>query len=192
VPVQADSGGRVSELTLLILRLGFLIALWVFVFFVVYAVRSDLFGPRVRRLPTAPSGSQATSSSNAANAFLTSATPRIPAAETDIITSLATSTPGSDSPLRLVIISGDKTGQSLALTEDSVTIGRSSDSSVVIKDDYTSTHHARLEIRGGTWVLRDLDSTNGTLLGGVKVTSPTPVPLNTPITIGSTSFEVRR
>jgi hypothetical protein len=192
VPVQPDSGGRVSELTLLILRLGFLIALWVFVFFVVYAVRSDLFGSRVRRLPTAPSGSQTTSSSNAANAFLTSATPRIPAAETDIITSLATSTPGSDSPLRLVIISGDKTGQSLALTEDSVTIGRSSDSSVVIKDDYTSTHHARLEIRGGTWVLRDLDSTNGTLLGGVKVTSPTPVPLNTPITIGSTSFEVRR
>ena len=192
VPIGADSGARVSELTLLILRLGFLVALWVFVFFVVYAVRSDLFGQRVRRLPTQAPGNQAVGSASAANAFLTSATPRIPAAETDIITSLATSTPGSDSPLRLVIISGEKTGQSLALTGDSITIGRSSDSSVVIKDDYTSTHHARLEIRGDTWVLRDLDSTNGTLLGGVRVTSPTPVPLNTPITIGATSFEVRR
>jgi hypothetical protein len=191
VLVPPDSGGRVSELTLLILRLGFLIALWVFVFFVVYAVRSDLFGPRVRRLPTQPSGSQATSSGNAANAFLTSATPRIQVAETDLITSLATSS-ATEFPLRLVIVSGDKTGQDLPLTGDTITIGRSSDSSLVIKDDYTSTHHARLEVRGGSWVLRDLDSTNGTLLGGVKVTSPTPIPLNTPITIGSTSFEVRR
>ncbi|MBK5237839.1 MAG: FHA domain-containing protein [Actinomycetales bacterium] len=180
-----------SELTLLILRISFLIALWVFVFFVVYAVRSDLFGQRVRRLPSQGSDRQGASSASAANAFLTSATPRIPAAETDIITSLA-STSGSDSPLRLVIVSGDKAGQELPLTGDPITIGRSSDSSLVIKDDYTSTHHARLEIRGGTWILRDLDSTNGTLLGGVRVTSPTPVPLNIPITIGATSFEVRR
>jgi hypothetical protein len=172
----------VSELTLLILRIGFLIALWVFVFYVVYAVRSDLFGQRVRRLP-APS--------SAANAFLTAAVPRIPAAPTNVIAALATPTPG-ESPLRLVIVAGDKTGQELPLSGDTVTIGRSSDSSLVIKDDYTSTHHARLEIRGGTWVLRDLDSTNGTLLAGERVTSPTPVPLNTPITIGTTSFEVRR
>jgi len=178
----------VSELTLLILRLGFLIALWVFVFFIVYAVRSDLFGQRVRRLPAQPATG---ASSSSANAFLTSATPRIAAAPTDVITTLATPTPGG-SPLRLVIVSGDKTGQELPLSGDTVTIGRSSDSSLVIKDDYTSTHHARLEIRGGTWVLRDLDSTNGTLLAGSPVTSPTPVPLNTPITIGATSFEVRR
>ena len=180
-----------SELTLLILRLGFLIALWVFVFFIVYAVRSDLFGQRVRRLPAPPVGSQAGASANVNNAFLTSATPRVAAAPTDVITALATPTPGG-SPMRLVITSGDKAGQELPLSGDTVTIGRSSDSSLVIKDDYTSTHHARLEIRGGTWVLRDLDSTNGTLLAGAPVTSPTPVPLNTPITIGATSFEVRR
>lgn len=171
-----------SELTLLILRIGFLIALWIFVFFIVYAVRSDLFGQRVRRLPATPS---------VANAFLTAAVPRSPAAPTNVIAVLATTNPG-DAPLRLVIVAGDKTGQELPLSGDTVTIGRSSDSSLVIKDDYTSTHHARLEIRGGTWVLRDLDSTNGTLLAGERVTSPTPIPLNTPITIGTTSFEVRR
>lgn len=188
--MPVDSGGRVSELTLLILRLGFLIALWVFVFFIVYAVRSDLFGQRVRRLPAEPAAGAR--SSSAASAFLTSATPRIAvAAATDIITALATPTPGG-SPLRLVIVSGDKAGQELPLSGDTVTIGRSSDSSLVIKDDYTSTHHARLEMRGGTWILRDLDSTNGTLLAGAPVTSPTPLPLNTPITIGATSFEVRR
>ena len=40
-----------SELTLLVLRVAFLLLLWVFVFAVVYALRSDLFGGRVRRVP---------------------------------------------------------------------------------------------------------------------------------------------
>ncbi|NUT58790.1 MAG: FHA domain-containing protein, partial [Agromyces sp.] len=36
-----------SELTLLVLQLGFLVLLWVFVFAIVYSLRSDLFGQRV-------------------------------------------------------------------------------------------------------------------------------------------------
>ena len=40
-----------SELTLLILRLAFLAVLWAFVFAIVYALRSDLFGQKVRKLP---------------------------------------------------------------------------------------------------------------------------------------------
>ena len=35
-----------SELTLLVLRLAFLAALWIFVFSVIYSLRSDLFGTR--------------------------------------------------------------------------------------------------------------------------------------------------
>ena len=50
-----------SELTLLVLQLGFLLLLWVFVFAIVYALRSDLFGQRVRKLqPEAASQSPAT------------------------------------------------------------------------------------------------------------------------------------
>jgi pSer/pThr/pTyr-binding forkhead associated (FHA) protein len=73
-----------------------------------------------------------------------------------------------------------------------LTIGRSTDSSVVIRDDYTSTHHARLMVWNEEWMLQDLDSTNGTFLDGKRVTSPVNVPLNTPIKIGATSFELRR
>ncbi len=190
-----------ADLTLLILRIAFLIALWLFVFFVVYAVRSDLFGQRVRRLPAQTAASTPRLPvPNAESAFLASATPRSRAAETEVISGLpsrASATPSlspaDDSlPFRLVITSGDKAGQQLILTGDAITIGRSSDSSLVIKDDYTSTHHARLELRAGSWILRDLDSTNGTLLAGSRVQAPTPVPLNTPITIGATTFEVRR
>lgn len=194
-------GVRVNaDLTLLILRVAFLLALWVFVFFVVYSVRSDLFGQRVRRLPAQNAASTPRAAPpSAESAFVTSATPRSQAAETEVITGLpprvhAPPSPAAagDKPLRLVITSGDTAGQELLLTGDIITIGRSSDSSLVIKDDYTSTHHARLELRAGNWILRDLDSTNGTLLAGSRVKTPTPVPLNTPITIGATSFEVRR
>jgi pSer/pThr/pTyr-binding forkhead associated (FHA) protein len=41
-------------------------------------------------------------------------------------------------------------------------------------------------------MIQDLDSTNGTFLGGTRVTVPTQVPLNTPIKIGTTTFELRR
>jgi len=62
----------------------------------------------------------------------------------------------------------------------------------VIRDDYTSTHHARLMLWNDQWVVQDLDSTNGTFLDGVRVTLPTPVPPNVPVTIGTTTFELRR
>nr|MDQ2699000.1 FHA domain-containing protein [Actinomycetota bacterium] len=51
-----------SELTLLVLQLGFLLLLWVFVFAIVYSLRSDLFGQRVRKLqPDTSAGAPAAS-----------------------------------------------------------------------------------------------------------------------------------
>jgi pSer/pThr/pTyr-binding forkhead associated (FHA) protein len=78
------------------------------------------------------------------------------------------------------------------LPSEQLTIGRSSESGLVIRDDYTSTHHARLMLWNDQWVVQDLDSTNGTFLGGSRVMLPTPVPPGTPVTIGTTSFELRR
>ncbi len=62
----------------------------------------------------------------------------------------------------------------------------------MIRDDYTSTHHARLMLWNDQWVVQDLDSTNGTFLDGARVTLPTPVPPGVPVTIGTTTFELRR
>ena len=176
-----------SELTLLVLRIGFLIALWVFVFFVVYAVRSDLFGQRVRRLPSAAPVAPTSAPAAASSAFLTTAQPTI-APATERLDLAAT----GSTPLRLVITSGALAGQELPLGIEDLTIGRSPDSSLVIQDDYTSTHHARLELRHGTWMLHDLESTNGTTMNGVAVHDAVPIVLDTPIAIGGTTFEVRR
>ncbi len=170
-----------SELTLLLLRIGFLILLWAFVFAIVYALRSDLFGTKVRRMP-APAAASAASSAFATPAAAPAATPASPAAPT---------APG-ETARRLVITSGAKEGLELPLEGEQLTIGRSADSGLVIRDDYTSTHHARLMLWDGTWMLQDLDSTNGTFLKGKKVGAPTAVPLNTPVSIGTTTFELRR
>jgi len=99
---------------------------------------------------------------------------------------------GSRDARRLVITSGAKAGLEIDLPEEQLTIGRSSESALVIREDYASTHHARLLLWADGWVIQDLDSTNGTYLDGVRVTLPTQVPLNTPIKIGTTSFELRR
>ena len=175
-----------SELALLLLRFGFLLLLWAFVFAVVYALRSDLFGQRVRRMPqeSRPAPSPVFPTARPA------ASPPSPV--------MATLQPRSSVPAttstahRLVITSGAKAGIELPLGTEPLTIGRSSESSVVIRDEYTSTHHARLLLWDDEWVLQDLDSTNGTFLDGARVTLPTKVPLNAPIKIGATSFELRR
>lgn len=170
-----------SELTLLLLRIGFLILMWAFVFSIVYALRSDLFGTKVRRLPAA--GAPASVDPGAAFA-----TPTASAAPTSPVAA-----PDPEAPARrLVITSGAKEGLELPLEGDQLTIGRSSDAGLVIRDDYTSTNHARLSLTAGVWSITDLGSTNGTFLKGRKVTRPTPVPLNTPVSIGTTTFELRR
>lgn len=166
-----------SALTLLLLKFGFLLLLWAFIFAVVYALRSDLFGERARRLPE-PKQAPA----------MAEAAPRPVASVPSGTAPAATSATAS----RLVITSGSKEGLELPLGSEPLTIGRSSESGLVIRDDYTSTHHARLMLWGDEWVVQDLDSTNGTFLNGKRVSAPTPVPLNTPIKIGTTSFELRR
>ena len=167
-----------GELTLLVLRIAFLGILWAFVFAIVYALRSDLFGQKARKMP-AQAAAQAAAVAPAAAAAASR-----PAAA-------AQGSPGAIAK-RLVITSGAKEGLELDLPSEVLTIGRSGESGLVIRDDYTSTHHARLLLWKEGWVIQELDSTNGTYLAGQRVTTPVLVPLNTPVKIGTTSFELRR
>jgi hypothetical protein len=172
-----------SELTLLALRFGFLAVLWLFVFAIVFALRSDLFGQRARKLPVDQQPGQMAAAPAAPPA---PAAPRAPAAP------VAAAGDGDSAARRLVITKGAKAGLEMPLSDGPLTIGRSQESNLVIRDDYTSTHHARLMLWNGRWVIQDLDSTNGTFLAGERVTVPTPVPVGSTVTIGQTSFELRR
>ena len=191
-----------SELTLLVLRFGFLLLLWLFVFGIIYALRTDLFGQRVRKLPEpqAPASPFPAAAPAPAAAAAAGAGPTAPVMQHAPVSSLPsganTVSGGSNASVqtarRLVLTSGPRAGTELALGRDPITIGRSSESGLVIRDDYTSTHHARLLLWNDEWMIQDLDSTNGTFLDGRRVTVPTQVPLDTPIKIGTTTFELRR
>ncbi|WP_217177002.1 FHA domain-containing protein [Streptomyces sp. AC495_CC817] len=167
------------ELTLLLMRFGFLLLMWFFVFAVVYSLRADLFGVKVRKLP-------------ADQAAQPAAAPAAPASKP------ASAKPASTGPAtiatakRLVITSGPKAGLEIPLGTEPLSIGRSSESALVIRDDYTSSHHARLLLRGDTWAIQDLDSTNGTYVAGRRVTGgAVGLALGTPVKVGATTFELR-
>ena len=162
-----------SDLMLLLLRVGFLVMLWFFVFGVVYSLRADLFGVRVRKMPAAEAAAAPVASAPAHAPRPTGA--------------------AAKAPTRLVITSGPKVGLEVPLgTADSMSIGRSSESGLVIRDDYTSSHHARLVLWGEQWMVQDLDSTNGTWHDGERVASPVPVIVGAPIKVGATTFELRK
>lgn len=164
-----------SELTLMILRIGFLLLLWLFIFAIVYALRSDLFGVPVRKLPN-DSRPGARSPANTPAATPPAPTPA--AAPTE--------------PARsLIITTGNAAGTTLTLDDDIITIGRSNDSTLVIVDEYTSTYHAKLARNGERWMLTDLDSTNGTKVNGSRIKGTVLLPVGTPVTIGTTTFELR-
>jgi hypothetical protein len=170
-----------SELTLLVLRVAFLLLLWVFVFAVVYSLRSDLFGGRVRRVP------QESMPAAPAPASAPPAVQSLPSPPTPGSGAFVPHGPAS----KLVITSGGKTGLEIPLGTEPLMIGRASDAGLQIRDDYTSTHHARLLLWGSDWVIQDLDSTNGTFVDGVRIDSPTQVPVGVPVKVGATTFELR-
>lgn len=185
-----------GELTLLILRLAFLALLWLFVFGIVYALRSDLFGQRVRKMTPEQAPSPAASPFQAAPHSPTPSRQSPPISTlpggANTAQPMGTAKATTSSASRLVITSGSKAGEEMRLNPEPLTIGRSSESGLMIRDDYTSTHHARLLLWNDEWMIQDLDSTNGTFLDGKRVNVPTQVLLNTPIRIGATSFELRR
>jgi hypothetical protein len=69
-----------------------------------------------------------------------------------------------------------------------VVIGRSRQSDVVVDDPNVSRQHAEIRPRGGSWVLTDLGSTNGSVLNGRRIDSPEVLKPGDRIEIGTSSM----
>ncbi len=76
---------------------------------------------------------------------------------------------GSGFAALLTFESGPFAGRIVALPNQMVTIGRAPDNDVVVGDPATSGHHGRIDVRGGSFWISDLGSTNGTLVNGEPV-----------------------
>lgn len=159
-----------SEITVTLLRFAFLALLWLFVFMVMAASRRDLgIGRNLRAVRSADAGAQAGA----------------PA---------ATSTPVAPPPARasqLVITDGAQAGAVMRLGDQPITIGRANDIEVSLEDDYASGHHARLFPQGSRWFLEDLGSTNGTFVGGTRLTRATVLEVGSDFRVGRTTMQLR-
>ncbi|OEJ95391.1 FHA domain-containing protein FhaB/FipA [Streptomyces thermolilacinus] len=163
-----------SELTLTVMRLGFLAVLWLFVIVAVQVIRSDLFGTRVTQR-----GSRREAARPQQGGRQGAAPPQ--------------QRQRCGAPTKLVVSEGTLTGTTVALQGQTITLGRAHDSTIVLDDDYASSRHARIyPDRDGQWIVEDLGSTNGTYLDRTRLTTPTPIPLGAPIRIGKTVIELRK
>ena len=150
-------------------RFGFLVLLWLFVFAAARTVTRDLMAQR-RPVPAGGPG---------------------PAGPVSAPPAPGRSAKAAQAAQWLVVTSGELAGRRFVLSGQPISIGRAPDSTIVIRDDFASSRHARIVPRDGQWMVEDLGSTNGTYLGRARVTQPTPLPLGVPIRIGRSSFELR-
>ncbi|WP_448320667.1 FHA domain-containing protein FhaB/FipA [Streptomyces sp. CO7] len=173
-----------SELTLTVMRLGFLAVLWLFVIVAVQVIRSDLFGVRVTQRGARREAGRAAAERPGRQAAAPQPQGRQAASG---------GRRGRNTPTKLVVTEGTLTGTTVALQGQTITLGRAHDSTIVLDDDYASSRHARIyPDRDGQWIVEDLGSTNGTFMNRNRLTAPVPIPLGAPIRIGKTVIELRK
>jgi pSer/pThr/pTyr-binding forkhead associated (FHA) protein len=86
----------------------------------------------------------------------------------------------------------DASGQPYPVHTGSVTrIGRALDNEIVVSHSSVSRHHASIENSNGAFVVRDLNSQNGTFVGNRRVTEPTRVSDGEIIRVGDAQFTFR-
>ena len=172
-----------SQLSITLLRLGFLVLLWAMVLVAIGVLRSDLYGTRVtsrgrglRRRDRSDARAQK------AAAPSRSATGVRPG-------SISTHAPAV---AHLAITSGPLKGTTVPLGHTPVLIGRAATCTIVIEDDYLSARHCRVFPEHDQWFVEDLGSTNGTFLGNQRVEDPVPLQPGERVRIGATTLEVRQ
>ena len=157
-----------SELTLTLIKLGFLAVLWLFVLSAVSVIRSDIFGTKA---PAAPRPAK-----NKQKAPAKAKSRKAPRGV----------------PTKLQVVSGPNAGQSVPLGDKPILLGRGTDAAIRLDDDYVSTRHARFATNGEQWFVEDLGSTNGTYLGSQRITSPVPIGLGIAVRLGKTIVELQK
>ncbi len=156
-----------SELTLTLIKVGFLALLWMFVLSSVSVIKSDMYGERVDPQRAAATPKQAKPSKRSAKKK-------------------------RGAPSQLVISEGANAGVSVPLEGAPILLGRGADATIRLDDDYVSTRHARFVPHGDDWYIEDLGSTNGTYIGSQRITTPMMVAIGVQVRVGKTIAELKK
>ncbi len=85
----------------------------------------------------------------------------------------------------LYVLQGPDKGRTLKIGDEAVLIGRGSDQ-VPLTDQTVSRRHAELKPENGSWILRDLNSANGTYVNGNRIQEPVKLKHGDQVKLGST------
>jgi hypothetical protein len=198
-----------GELSVSLLRLGYLLGLWLFVLAALATLRRDIYGTTIRRRDpaarrsgkrrgrvTVPSslstvavgGPAAAKPSTMPPAAGTASHGKAGTPRVGIVSAAQEAHPGA--PTKLVVKSGPLRGTTLPLARSAIVIGRSSSANLVLDDDFASARHAQIVLRMGSWVIEDLGSTNGTFVDRHKIAGTKELDVGATIRIGNTTLEV--
>ena len=155
------------EEALLLLKIGFLVLLYLFIWRIVRAASRDLRTPQ-ESFVLAPQRAAGPPSAPLA--------PRLPTG-------------------RLVVVASPvlEEGRVEELNSAPVTVGRGSHNDLALEgDEYASARHARFEPRrDGVWIV-DMGSTNGTFLNGVRLEEPRRLEPGDVVRVGETDLRYDR
>ena len=169
-----------GQLSLTVVRLGFLVLLWSLVLGAIAVLRADIYGTRVLQRGRGLVPRRRASRPQATPARTT----------TGVHSRGRRSAPAADS-LHLTVTQGPLEGTTIPLGSAPVTIGRAPTSTLVIDDDFCSARHARVYREEGTLWIEDLGSTNGTFIDGARLYERVEARVGTRIRLGATEVEVR-
>src|SRR6187551_1288676 len=93
---------------------------------------------------------------------------------------------------KLTITRPDGPTETRAFLPGAYVIGRSPDSDIHIETPLISRSHARLTINERECVIEDLGSSNGTFVGGEKITAVTILKLDSKVKLGPVTLEINR
>lgn len=164
-----------SELVLTVLRLSFLVLLWLMILWCLRTLRRDIYGTRVG----ARSGGGMRRPGRRRHSVDLDDPEDSPAQH-------------RSSPVTLKVLAGPLAGTTLNLHSSAVLIGRAPSCTLVLDDDYASGRHARIFPHDGRWFVEDLGSTNGSWLGDHRVGEPEPMDPGLQLKIGQTVIELRK
>ncbi len=89
---------------------------------------------------------------------------------------------------KIIIVLGPRSGETLPVKPSGFLVGRSNICDLRLEDDLAvSSNHARIENLGGRWMLRDLESANGTEVNGQAVSTIT-LQDGDMVSVGETQF----
>ena len=162
-------GSIAVEEVLLMLKIGFLVLLYLFIWRVVRTASRDMRGAPQESMILAPQRVQEQKKKRRAA--------------------------GSASPGKLVVGASPalRAGEERVLDSEPLTVGREAENDLpLVRDEFSSGLHARITPRrDGVWV-EDTGSTNGTYVNGVRLTAPRKLSPGDVVRIGETDLRFER